>query len=522
MCSPFCSLCLCIVCAVLGGVVERLRKMKYLVTAAEMKRYDENTIEKIGIPGMVLMERAALAAFEALNERFTAEKLKNSTVLVLAGMGNNGGDGLALARLLGEAGCKVDVWCVGDEAKASKQWKCQRDILQNYPVRISCKPEKEEYNILIDALFGVGLSREIGGVFLEAVEYFNALSGFKLALDIPSGVCSDTGRVLGCAVKTDMTVTFAFEKRGLALFPGCEYGGRVITADIGITERAFFGQEPQMFYYDEEPVELLPNRCADSNKGSFGKVLLIAGSVNMAGAAVLSARSAYRAGAGMVKVISPEENRIILQQAVPEALFGTIEDLEESLKWADVIAIGPGLSQGEQAFGCLEKVILESRLPLLIDADGLNLLAKDRRLKECLSKQGAEGRSIIVTPHVGELARLLKQPVVELKTKLADYGKSLADSLHCVVVAKDAKTFTCRENAPICVNLRGNSGMATAGSGDVLAGIIAGLLAQGMEPFRAAAVGVSIHAWAGDQAAKVLGEHACMAGDIIMHLRKKV
>lgn len=496
--------------------------MKYLVTAAEMKRYDENTIEKIGIPGMVLMERAALAAFEALKNRFTAEKLKNSRVLVLAGMGNNGGDGLALARLLCEAGCSVDVRCVGDEAKASGQWKCQRDILQNYPVGISCKIERKEYNILIDALFGVGLSRELDGAFREAVEYFNEASGFKLSLDVPSGVCSDTGRVLGCAVRADMTVTFAFEKRGLWLFPGCEYAGEVVTADIGIGERAFFGQEPEMFYYDEEPMELLPSRCADGNKGSFGKVLLIAGSVKMAGAAVLSARGAYRAGAGMVKVISPEENRIILQQAVPEALFGTMEDLEESLSWADIIAIGPGLSQDEQALKCLEKVIWESKLPLLIDADGLNLLAKNVKLQEKLAMQGAEGRSVILTPHAGELARLLQLSAAVLKTDLAGYGKELAGRLHCVVAAKDARTFTCGENAAVCVNLRGNSGMAAAGSGDVLAGVIAGLLAQGMKPFGAAAVGVCLHAWAGDKAAEVLGEYACTAGDIVNHLRKKV
>ncbi len=301
--------------------------MKYLVTAKEMKRYDENTIEKIGIPAMVLMERAALAAFRTLEKRFLPEIMKGRTVLVLAGMGNNGGDGLALARLLSEAGCKVDVWCLGDEIKASEQWKCQRNILRNYPLRISSKPIREEYNILIDALFGVGLSREVRGSSREAVEYFNRASGFKLALDVPSGVCSDTGRVLGCAVRADMTVTFAFEKRGLRLFPGCEYAGEVVAADIGIGERAFMGQEPQMFYYDKEPIKLLPSRCSDGNKGSFGKVLLIAGSAKIAGAAVLAARGAYRIGTGMVKVISPKDNRVIIHQAVPEALCVTMEDL---------------------------------------------------------------------------------------------------------------------------------------------------------------------------------------------------
>lgn len=486
-----------------------------------MKRYDENTIEKIGIPGMVLMERAALTAFRALEQHFFPETLERRTVLVLAGMGNNGGDGLALARLLREAGCRVDVWCVGDETGVTQQWKCQKNILRNYPLRISSKPMREEYNILVDALFGVGLSRDIEGAFREAVEYFNRASGFKLALDVPSGICADTGRVLGCAVRADMTVTFAFEKRGLRFFPGCEYAGEVITGDIGIGERAFLGREPQMFYYDEEPYKLLPNRRRDGNKGSFGKVLLVAGSKKIAGAAVLAAQGAYKAGAGMVKVISPLENRVILQQAVPEALFGTLEDLEESLSWADVIAIGPGLSQDEEALECLDRVISEGRLPLLIDADGLNLLAKSKFLSERLSAQGARCRSIILTPHVGELARLSKKTVDELKADLSGFGKELAGRLHCIVAAKDARTFICGENVPTCVNLRGNSGMATAGSGDVLTGIIAGLLAQGARAFEAAVLGVYLHAWAGDKASEALGEHACMAGDIVKHLGKK-
>ncbi len=486
-----------------------------------MKRYDENTIEKIGIPGMVLRERAALTAFRALEQYFFPETLERRTVLVLAGMGNNGGDGLALARLLREAGCRVDVWCVGDETGATQQWKCQKNILRNYPLRISSKPMREEYNILVDALFGVGLSRDIEGAFREAVEYFNRASGFKLALDVPSGICADTGKVLGCAVRADMTVTFAFEKRGLRFFPGCEYTGEVITGDIGIGERAFLGREPQMFYYDEEPYKLLPSRRRDGNKGSFGKVLLVAGSKKIAGAAVLAAQGAYKAGAGMVKVISPLENRVILQQAVPEALFGTLEDLEASLSWADVIAIGPGLSQDEEALECLDRVISEGRLPLLIDADGLNLLAKSKLLSERLSAQGALCRSIILTPHVGELARLSKKTVDELKADLPGFGKELAGRLHCIVAAKDARTFICGENVPTCVNLRGNSGMATAGSGDVLTGIIAGLLAQGARAFEAAVLGVYLHAWAGDKASEALGEHACMAGDIVKHLGKK-
>lgn len=215
--------------------------MKYIVSAEEMKLYDRNTIEKIGIPAIVLMERAALSAFERIRECLSSCGCKNGekSVLVMAGMGNNGADGLALARLLAEDGICVEVWCVGEEQKATELWKRQREILTHYSVEFSTKPVKKEYNILVDALFGVGLSRELTGIYREAVDIFRSLKGWKLALDMPSGVDADTGKVLGTAVKADETVTFGFCKRGLVLYPGCEAAGKMIIAQIGITERAF-------------------------------------------------------------------------------------------------------------------------------------------------------------------------------------------------------------------------------------------------------------------------------------------
>lgn len=494
--------------------------MEYLVTAGEMRQYDSCTMEKIGIPGMVLMERAALEAFSVIDNRFGGQASDAKSVFVMCGTGNNGGDGLALARLLCEAGYRVSVQCVGNTDKASEQWKSQRKILEHFPVSFCGKNGGTEYTIVVDALFGVGLSRDIEGEYAQAIESFNQLKGFKLSLDIPSGIHSDTGKVLGCAVLADVTVTFGFIKRGLMFSPGIEYAGEVIKADIGITEKSFFGNPPKMFFYNDNPQELLPVRDKNGNKGTFGKVLLVAGSIKMAGAAVLAAKAAYRIGAGMVKVISPEENRVIIQETVPEALYGTCEDLQESLKWADVIAIGPGIGTDEYGITCLEKVIRECNLPIIVDADGLNLLAKEaqRGLFGELSVQGQSGRKIILTPHVGELSRLVGMPIADIKYNLPEQGKILAERVHGVVVAKDARTFCCKENAPICVNIKGNSGMATAGSGDVLAGVIAGLLAQGMDSFEAAGVGVYLHANAGDRAAGQLGEHACMAGDLITYL----
>lgn len=490
--------------------------MKYLVTAAEMRRADNFTMEEIGISGGVLMERAALGAFRAVSEYCLEHPHLSRTALVMAGTGNNGGDGLALARLLSDAGFQVEVWVVGEEERASGLWRQQQKILQHYPADFCSKPRKTEYTILVDALFGVGLSRELSGVFGDAVESFNGLSGWKLALDMPSGVDPDTGKILGkSSVRADRTVAFGWCKRGLALYPGCLAAGKVTVEPIGIPEAAFGEEMPGMFALDESPEELLPGRCPWGNKGTFGKVLLAAGSLNMAGAAVLAAKAAYRAGAGMVKVITPPENREILQVSVPEALVGTEEEFASSLGWADVIAIGPGLGKSAGAENLLLEALRDSRLPLLIDGDGLNLLAEDTDMRQILAGQGAQGRSIVLTPHVGELARLLGKSIPQVQEDLVRHGRDLATELQAVVVAKDARTFICGAGEPVCVNLRGNSGLATAGSGDVLAGTVAGLMAQGMAGYRAACVGTYLHGHAGEQAAVRLGEHACMAGDLI-------
>lgn len=495
--------------------------MKYLVTAAEMRRVDKYTMESIGIPGMVLMERAALAVFAAVSRRL--ERLSSAglsvpekTALVMAGTGNNGGDGLALARMLAEAGFTTEVWIVGEEAGATEQWRQQRKILQSYPLDFCSKPEKTEYTILADALFGVGLSRELAGIYEKAVALFNSLGGWKIALDVPSGVDADTGRILGRdSVRADETVTFGFCKRGLVLYPGASAAGRVTVADIGIPDFAFAGELPGMFALDEAPGQILPKRCPWGNKGTFGKVLLAAGSFCMAGAAVLAAKAAYRAGAGMVKVISCAENREILQVSVPEALVGTEAEFESCFAWADVIAIGPGLGKSSTAQGMLEAAITHSMLPLLIDGDGLNLLAEDPNLRQLLAKQGAAGRSVVLTPHVGELARLLGRSIPKIQENIAEQGRELARELQAVVAAKDARTFICKADEPVCVNLSGNSALATAGSGDVLAGTVAGLMAQGMEGYRAACAGAYLHGLAGEQAGLKYGEHGCMAGDLV-------
>ena len=506
--------------------------MRYIVNASEIRKYDKNTIERIGIPALVLMERAALGTFDAIKEKGIVSCGANACIL--AGYGNNGGDGLALARLLSEQGMNVEVWLVGDASKATDSWKEQNRILQSYPVKLCHQPEAEEYNVIIDALFGVGLTREIKGEYADALQRMNHLKGYKVAMDIPSGISADTGEVMGIAFKADLTVTYGFEKVGSYLYPGREYCGEIKLARIGISERAFFDDDPQMFCLDSDFEELFPARKQNGNKGIFGKALIIAGSYQMAGAAILAAKACYCAGAGMVKVLTCTENRVILQETVPEALLGTLEDLEESIKWCSVICIGPGMGKGEEARNAFLYVLRSSEKPVIIDADGLNLLSEDKELCATLRKEGEKGRKIFLTPHLAELKRIylsiFQVDEVEALTLMDKikvqpwiYALKTAEFLSAVVVAKDARTFVCAQGKAVCMNLSGNSGMGTAGSGDVLAGILTGFICQGENgaEFETACRAVRVHGLAGDAAKEIHGEHGMVAGDLIEALRDK-
>ncbi len=499
--------------------------MKFALRAEEMKACDQETIERIGIPSMVLMERAALSVVQVLDEL----NLKPKRGLVVAGTGNNGGDGLALGRLMAERGIQVTFYMEGSPERMTQETTTQRKILENSGFSIQSKLEDGEYDMVIDALFGIGLSREIRGSCREAVERINLLGSrgaLVCSLDIPSGICADDGRVLGCGVCADITVAFAYAKRGHLLYPGREYTGRLFVKDIGITEKSFGDRKPGAFYYERKDLYgLLPERKKAGNKGTFGKVLLVAGSRDMCGACILCGRGILRAGAGMLKIVTPDCNREIIQQALPEAMLYTFdqmpgeEKLWESMDWADVIVVGPGLGMGE-ASRLLMKRILEYKeqasgsLPLVIDADGLNQIASDGGLWQMGQRAIAKGNAVL-TPHPGELMRLLKEDLKEFQGHQEKWAKKLAELFSCTVAAKDASTLVVRKGQKeIYMNVSGNDGMATAGSGDVLAGVIGGLLAQGVENFEAACLGVYLHGLAGEEAARRKGRYGMLAGDI--------
>lgn len=512
-------------------------RKRYLVSSGEMKRYDRNTIEYFGVPSAVLMERAALAVAEEIKRRCP----KGKRVLVAAGCGNNGGDGIAAGRLLMQEGYAADVWLVGERGACGKETVRQLEIIEKYGCPVQSKIGDGEYDIIVDALFGIGLSRNLEGIYAQAVEEINRRKAFVCAVDIPSGIHTDTGAVMGTAVKADLTVTFAFEKPGHVLYPGCRYAGEVVCRQIGITQESFLGEEPKLYTGQGAASRWLPDREAWGNKGTFGKVLVIAGSLNMSGACELCAKSAYRTGAGMVKVVTPEENRLIIQQKVPEALLLTYrtqkdgtetesreafeqemeEQIERAFDWADVIVIGPGTGTGREAERLLGWSLTKTRKPLVIDADGINLLAGRKPLLKYLEEHAGDGREIVMTPHAGEFARLCGRTVEEVKEGILYLAKELAARYGCVMAAKDARTVvaSCRREEQY-LNTTGNDGMATAGMGDVLTGIIGGLMAQGMTAEEAAEAGVYLHGMAGDLAAEETGRHGLMAGDVVRKLAK--
>ncbi len=489
--------------------------MKYILNSQEMKHCDENTMQKRGMLSAVLMERAALSTAEAIMERYPDE---TTSVLVVCGAGNNGGDGIAVARLLFLKGYAVNICFVGNREKMTTETARQMQIAENYEVPFCDVADafQKKWDVIADAVFGIGLCREISGKYADIIQKMNECAAYKVAVDIASGISATTGQVLGIAFRADLTVTFGFAKRGQLVYPGAEYTGSLLVADIGIDENSLLDIRPGMRTLEKEDLALLPKRTAHSNKGSYGKLLLIAGSEGMAGAAVFAAKAAYRMGCGLVRVATVESNRAILQQLVPEAVLAVYNDttdvvkfVETQLAWADAVAVGSGIGQSALAEKMVKTVIEQNTKPCLFDADALNLISKNQEWLQQLTIEP------VFTPHLGEMSRLTGTPIVEISEDLAEAALQYAETNHVVMVLKDARTVTATEKSGCFLNLSGNDGMATAGSGDVLSGVIGALLAQGMNRELAAAFGVYVHGLAGDAAAKKLGRHSMMASDII-------
>ena len=484
--------------------------MELLVTGNQMKKLDTFTIQEMGVPSLVLMERAGLAVYdEMLREGFPLTR-----TLVLCGGGNNGADGVVIARLLFLAGYDVDVCILGNPGHFTEEMKKQIDIGKNYGISFVNTFLPNEYTTIVDAVLGVGLSREVSGKYKDAILLINDCQGKVVSVDIPSGISADTGAVLGAAVKADLTVTFGYRKAGLCFYPGAAYAGKIIVADVGIYKDKRAVLKPELCACTFQDLQKL-KRLPEGNKGSFGKIFLVAGSRDIFGAAYLSGYGAMKTGVGMLKVCTARENRQMFS-CFPEAMLQVYDEntdleamMKEGMDWADVYGIGPGIGTGPLAEALLEILLANGKKPLVIDADGINLL---RGRKELLKNYPG---GTILTPHLGEFSRLTGVSVEEWKKNPIEITGKTAEELHTVLICKDARTVIAENQEKVCINLSGNDGMATAGSGDVLTGILLSVLAQRKgELFGSACLGVYLHGVAGDLAAEKKGRAGMLAKDI--------
>ena len=476
-----------------------------------MKAADSYTIREKKIPSLILMERAARTFVETVLDR----GFDLSRVCVVCGSGNNGGDGFAIARLLLEKGARVTAVMAGNPEHCTEETLRQIELFREAGGVVGNSFEEGEYSILIDAVFGAGLSRRVEGGYLACIQAMNRSGGVKLAVDVPSGVSTTTGEVATSAFKADLTVSFQCSKLGCVLYPGRDYAGEVVVADIGVDVSELEGDREVAYALEEKDARgMLPGRRPNSHKGDYGKALIIAGSRGMAGAAYLAALAAYRTGAGLVQIYTPEENRTILQTLLPEAIIRCYDFFDERellrlLDWADVVSIGSGLGTSDKSRRILQTTLENVQVPCVVDADGLNLLAEHSRYLDRLPHE-----NFVFTPHMKEMSRIVRRTVEELQRDRMEILSQFTGENRVTCVLKDARTCVCRQGEHPFVNLSGNAAMAKAGSGDVLAGVITGLLAQGMPCFDGAVLGVYLHGLAGDAAREEKGAYSVLARDL--------
>lgn len=495
-----------------------------VVTSKEMAEIDRLTIEHYGIPSLVLMERAALAVAKYVLE------FNPQNVIAIAGPGNNGGDGIACARILKNKVKNIKIFKLFSDEKLSNDCKVQLDIAKKFGVPvIEGYPEKEDISkadLIIDAIFGTGLKRAIEGELANFIEILNSLKKQVVAVDIPSGVSSDTGEILGVAVRADVTVTFGLPKIGHLIYPGREYTGKLFVEDIGFPEELIDSEDLKISTIEKSFARsLIPPRPAYSHKTKYGHVLVVAGSTGKTGAALMTAKAALRTGSGLVTMAVPAALKVVFQSKVLEEMLlplpcttntlskQALPEIMEFIKErANSVAFGPGVGVNEDIEFLLKELILNCPCPIVIDADGITVLA---RLLDVLKNARSQ---IVLTPHPGELSRLINISVKDIEKQRINIAQKVAKDFGVVLVLKGVPTVVAEPQGRVYLNTTGNPGMATAGSGDVLTGIIASLIGQGLSPFHASVLACFIHGLSGDIAAKKKGYHGLIAGDLIESL----
>ena len=491
-----------------------------LASAQQMRDLDNIAINNYGIPGVVLMENAGRATVEAMEHRWGS--LTGQAIAIFVGPGNNGGDGLVIARHLHQRGGLPRVYLLVGPDKFQGDAAVNLRIVEKLPVPLRMLDDDsmadvaldlQDCFLIVDAIFGTGLKREVLGFFGELIRLINQSPRPVISVDIPSGLHADTGKVLGRCVRADCTVTFGTAKPGLILTAGKAMTGDLAIADIGIPPEAWDAEQSGTILLEEcEVAGWLPARIPDSHKGSYGHLFILAGSVGKTGAALLAAQGALRAGTGLVTLGVPKNLNQIFEAALPEAMTEPLPGSDEGmlsiqslsvvhalLKGKKAVAIGPGLGTAQETVDLVATLYRELAQPMVVDADAINILAHH----PSILKQAQGPR--ILTPHPGEMARLLGQSSRVVQADRLGIAARFAQEHAVILVLKGAGTVIAHPDGRIAINSTGNAGMATGGMGDVLTGLIGGFLAQGLDPWPAACLGVYLHGMAGDRLAELIG-----------------
>lgn len=491
-----------------------------LVSGNQMKEIDKKTIDS-GVSGLKLMETAGTKVFEAIQKEIEDQ---SQSVLIVCGAGNNGGDGYVVARklLLQFISVKVYSTVNPDKLKGDAQKNYQRykemgvNVLQyNHDNIEEFKKDVRQSHIIVDAILGTGLRGPVNDNIKSLINIINHSTKKIFSVDIPSGINAENGQSYGEAIQAYKTITFQLPKLGCVLYPGAKHTGELIVEDIGIPQEIIDKEHSSIYSIEEKLIKsIIKPRQKDIHKGNCGKLLIIAGSKGMAGAAVLTAKSAVRSGVGIVKVMVSEDINDILQISVPEAMsipikdLENIEDITENLIDYNTIAIGPGLGTHKNIIKIIQNMIEKTDQPIVIDADGLNAIGHNAH------KVFKKNNNIIITPHPGEMSRLTGLDIKYINENRIEVTRKFSKEWGIIVILKGARTIIGLPDGMVFVNTFGNSGMATGGSGDALTGIIASFCAQGIQAKNAAIAGVYIHGKSGNIMSKQYGEYGLCASDL--------
>jgi len=506
-----------------------------VATAEQMQELDRKTIETYRIPGIVLMENAGRGAAEAISNAFP--DILKKKVAIVAGKGNNGGDGFVIGRYFLNRGISVKAFLLADPKALRGDAETAFQIFLRMKGEVFAVPSSKDYqkvkkdlerfDLLIDSIFGTGLDAEVRGYYREVIDHLNTLQKPIVAVDIPSGLDADTGKPLGTAIRASLTVTFGLPKVGHLISPGIDYVGEVKIIDISTPRRLVEEEKIQTYLLESDDIRrrLSVPRRPDTHKGDYGHLLVIAGSVGKTGAAAMACEAALRVGAGLVTLAIPKSLNAIMEVKLTEVMteplpetpkqtlslraFNSILRLCENKK---AVIIGPGIGTFKETQSLILKLIKTLNLPIVLDADGLTALATQPKILP------ATNRSLIVTPHPGEMARLIGSTAKEVQEDRIGISRSFSQSRHVHLVLKGHRTLIATPKGEIFINPTGNPGMASGGTGDVLTGMIGGLICQGFDILSSLQTSVYLHGLAGDEVALEKGEKSLVATDLIQKI----